>query len=130
MRKRKPKRPPVLQFKLVSEVLAWIEYHVPPRDVNTGESLPRWTHGDLERAAVWWWAYEEAQNGAYSELTTKDIARLLVAGIKPITTADVQAALDELHEMGPDEGPSTPAQEIEANLRNHFNVKQRRNRGV
>jgi hypothetical protein len=120
---------PVLKFKRVSDVLAWIDSNVKPYDANTGEPLPRWTYGDLERAAIWWWAHEEAQSGAYSELTTKDIARLLVAGIKPTTLSDVQAALDELHELGPDEGPSTPALEIEANLRNHFNT-ERRNFGV
>lgn len=126
----KQKQPaPVLEFKLVSEVLAWIEQHVKPYDVNSGDPLPRWTQGDLERAALWWWAHEEAQSGTYSELSTKDLARLLVAGIKPLTLVDIQDMLDELHEMGPDEGESTPAQEIEANLRNHFNVK-RRNRGV
>lgn len=122
-------RPPALQFKLVSEVLAWIEQHVKPYDVNSGKPLPRWTQGDLERAALWWWAHEEAQSGAYSELSTKDLARLLVAGIKPMALSDVQDMLDELHEMGPDEGESTPAREIEANLRSHF-LPTRRNRGV
>lgn len=116
----KQKQPaPALEFKLVSEVLAWIEQHVKPYDVNSGDPLPRWTQGNLERAALWWWAHEEAQSGTYSELSTKDLARLLVAGIKPLTLVDIQDMLDELREI--DGGTiKGAAEEIEANLRHHF----------
>jgi hypothetical protein len=124
-RKRKP-APTPNPLRTVDDLRQWMRSHV-----AADEHGRPWTRASLDAAVLWFHCVEEAESGAYSGLTTKDIASLLQTGLGPLTLDDAQEMLDELHAMDgePDDNGFTPdcssvAQEIEINLRIHFGLNK------
>lgn len=119
MSKRKPK-PAAPEFRTVAQVKAWIKKHVEPEKRGTSGRHATWTDALLDEAALWWHACEEAST--WGDLRTKDIADILLTGLKPLTLADLQETLDSAYES--EDESLTAAQDIEANLRQHFGLKR------
>jgi len=126
MSKRKPAKrakqaaKPVLSFKDTSQILEWIRCNIKPVE-NFREVSRPWTHDELVKATMWWFACDQSSN--YSDLRTKDIANLLLEGMQPLKMSDIQVYLDELHaeaaEFPHEVDPA--AEQVEASLREHFN---------
>lgn len=118
MSKRKQANP----LRKVADLQRWVQDHVKPFDKSGDPTGKReWGPEDRDAAILWWHAYEQASTMA--DLSTKDIARMLLDGQPALTLAHVQEELDCLHEMDDDEALTTAAQDIEASLRDHFGLK-------
>lgn len=101
------KKQPVNTF---ARTRAWIKANFKP-----GSQDKRKPH----ELAMWFFAWREAESGAYSELRTKDIAHLLLTGLPKLTPADIDDAL-----LAEDEGDTEfDAQDLTQELREFWGVK-------
>lgn len=84
-------------------------------DIN----LKLWTVDTLKQAVLWMYAMDQADT--WSDLRRKDIADILLTGIKPITLSEIQSDwLDCVHNDGDDDDPRTAILDV---LEDHFQVK-------
>lgn len=122
MSKRKPmRRTATNPLRTVANIRHWMRTNAEPEPEwdKTGRTYAaNWSRKKLDEAVLWWFANWRA--ASWGDLRTRDIADILLTGLKPLTLADLQEDLDSAHESEDESEPA--AEQIENHLRQHFGL--------
>lgn len=120
-RKRKLRRTVTNPLRTVTNIRTWMRDNAEPEpswDKHGRMKPKKWTRKELDETVLWWFANWQAQE--WCGLRAKDIADILLTGLKPLTFADLAEELASAHESEDESEPA--AQQIEAHLRAHFGL--------
>lgn len=106
------RRPKGVRFWTCADVEAWIAANVPVTDRECAAS-----------AAIWWEACLQAEE-IQECYRRKDLAVLLVDGVRKLRRSDVSGRLRCFHDNALDEGCKDGDLRVERSLRKHFGMKE------